>query len=107
MRTTRPICVALVASLLVCSNVSTADEIVELSLPARLDGSAVARLQAGSADEVTLVADEQGDRIVIRALDAQGVVIGRAELTRGLDEAPMYVKGSDGLRKLLLRFAAD
>jgi hypothetical protein len=64
----------------------------------------IGKLVIHGAGEVTFYADRSQTRLVVKAVDAQGVQIGRAETVVGIGDTPMYIRVTQGLYKIVVHW---
>jgi hypothetical protein len=100
-------CLVVLALMLNPGNTIAGDLLVDVVVPIDAASAVAGQTEITGIGEVTFVAEARGNRLVIRALNPQRIVIGRAEVTRGLQEAPLYVNTPDGLQKIILQLVTD
>jgi hypothetical protein len=64
----------------------------------------IGKLVINGAGEVTFYADRSQTRLVVKAIDAHGVQIGRAETVVGIGDTPMYIRLTQGLYKIVVHW---
>jgi hypothetical protein len=64
----------------------------------------IGKLVINGAGEVTFYADRSQTRLVIKAVDAHGAQIGRAETVVGIGDTPLYIRVTQGLYKIVVHW---
>ena len=104
----RPIWILLGAALLAYpSGVSAEPELrVNLRTEQLRETKDLGTVEVPGVGAVNLVAQRKGPVIVLRATGPDGTPLGRAEVTVGLSESPIYVRTPDGLAKIAVVWAS-
>ncbi len=74
---------------------------------AQLENSAVlGDVEIEDVGAVRLTARKNGTQLTVHAQDASGKVIGKAETVIGLNDTPIYILTSDGIKKITIYWSA-
>lgn len=107
-RRARTAAFAIAISLMIPVNVSAETELVVATSSSAFVGNAqIGRLDVAGVGPVRFEATRDGPRIVVNAIGANRQMLGRAELTAGLRETPLYIRVNGKLEKIVIRWGAE
>lgn len=91
------------------SGLARADVDIRVSIvSSEIQGSTnLGKTYVEGSGEVNLIASKNGNQVVVHAQDPEGKVIGKAETVIGLNQTPIYVLTSDGLKKITIFWGSD
>lgn len=66
--------------------------------------STIGKLKVTGAGRVTFFANREQNRLVLKAVGADGAQLGRAESVVGIGDTPIYVRSAKGLYKIIVHW---
>jgi hypothetical protein len=66
--------------------------------------STIGKLKVTGAGRVTFFANREQNRLVLKAVGADGAQLGRAESLVGIGDTPIYIRSSKGLYKIIVHW---
>jgi hypothetical protein len=64
----------------------------------------IGKLTVTGTGAVTLLANRSQGRLVIKAMDESGTLVGRAETIMGIGDTSLYIRSSRGLFKIMVHW---
>ncbi len=87
--------------------IAAQDLTISVFLAEKVEFTEIGEINVENLGMVSFTASKSGNQIFVRAIGPDGNLVGRSESVAGLEETPIYIKVSDGLTKIRLKWVKN